>query len=76
MECAARYKRPLFACDVEDPNAKYKIQRWLNANAIKTLNVAGPSEARSPGIGDRAYALLLKVFSFSLPRKDSNDSHV
>jgi hypothetical protein len=61
-KCAARYKRPLFICDVEDPNAKYQIQRWLGANAIKTLNVAGPSEATSPEIGDRAYALLLQVF--------------
>ena len=76
VKCAARYKRPLLICDVEDPNAKYKIQRWLEANAIKTLNVAGPSEATSPGTGDRSYALLLKVFTFPLPRKNSNDSAV
>jgi hypothetical protein len=66
VECAARSKRPLLISDLEDPNAKYEIQRWLEANAIMTLNVGGPSEATSPGIGDRAYALLLQVFSFLL----------
>ena len=63
MQCAARYRRPLLVCDVNDPNAKAKIQAWLDATPISTLNVAGPSEAASRGIGDRAYTLLLEVFS-------------
>jgi hypothetical protein len=52
----------LLVCDPGDPDAKRKIQAWLEATPISTLNVAGPSEATSPGIGDRAYTLLRGVF--------------
>jgi putative molybdenum carrier protein len=63
MQSARRYGRPLLVCNVDDSKAKEKIQRWLVTFAIDALNVAGPSEASSRGIGDRAYALLLQVFS-------------
>jgi hypothetical protein len=62
VQCAARYKRPLLVCDVDDPDAPKKIQEWLGNLSISTLNVSGPSEGISPGIGDRAYALFLQVF--------------
>jgi hypothetical protein len=62
IDCARRYQRPLLVCDVADPDSKNKIQRWLDVNSIVTLNVAGPSEASSPGIGDLAYSLLRRVF--------------
>ena len=62
-QCAARYGRPWFVCDPGDADAKQRILQWLATFPISTLNVAGPSEASSPGIGDRAYALLLQVFS-------------
>ena len=61
IQCAARYKQPLLVCNVDDPNAKDKIQQWLNALPIRTLNVAGPSEGTALGIADRAYALLVRV---------------
>jgi hypothetical protein len=63
VQCARRYGRPLLVCNVIDSKAKEKILQWLATFPISTLNVAGPSEASSPGIGDRAYALLLQVFS-------------
>jgi len=62
VESAARYKRPLLVCDLEDGSASENIQRWLRTNPISTLNVSGPSESRSPGIGEKAYALLMEVF--------------
>jgi hypothetical protein len=62
MECAARYGRPLLVCDVDDADAKEKIQQWLDSGEFRTLNVAGPSESVAPGIGDRAYALLRSLF--------------
>jgi hypothetical protein len=61
IECGKRYERPLLICDVDDPEAKEKVERWLGANPISTLNVAGPSEGTSPGIGDHSYALLKRV---------------
>ena len=63
VECARRRQRPLLVCDLGDPEAKQKIDRWLAVNKITTLNVAGPSEATAPGIGERAYALLKQVLT-------------
>ena len=69
VQSAAHYRRPILVCDVSDPNAKEKVRRWLAALSINTLNVAGPSEGTSPGIGDRAYMLLVQIFK-QLPRAD------
>src|SRR4051812_22916668 len=58
MECAMRFPRPLLVCGLAEPDAAKKIQRWIAENDIATLNVAGPSESASPGIGARGYGLL------------------
>lgn len=62
MRCAKRYGRPLLVCDVSDPDAKQKVQEWLERNRIEVLSVGGPAESTSPGIGDRAYRLFRGVF--------------
>ena len=62
MQCAKRFGRPLLVCDVADPYAKQKVQEWLRRVPIEVLSVGGPAESISPGIGDRAYALLRAVF--------------
>jgi hypothetical protein len=62
IQCARRYKRPLLVCDVDDAEATDEIPRWLAANGIGTLNVAGPAESTSPGIGDKTYAVLTRLF--------------
>lgn len=61
--CAVACERPLLTCDPDDPAAQAAIQAWLRALPIRTLNVAGPSEAVHPGIGERAYRLLAAVFA-------------
>jgi hypothetical protein len=53
----------LLVCEVDDPSATGKIASWLAANAIVILNVAGPSEATAPGIGERSYALLKRILT-------------
>jgi hypothetical protein len=50
-------------CDPADPAASCAISKWLEVAPIRTLNDAGPSEAACPGIGERAYALLLEVLA-------------
>jgi hypothetical protein len=67
LQCARRYGRPLLLCDSCDSSAASKIQQWLDAMPISTLNIGGPSEAAAPGISDRAYGLLFEIFS-----KDGN----
>jgi hypothetical protein len=60
--CARRYGRPLLACDPAHPDAAARIGRWLRAEPIRVLNVAGPSERTAPGIGAATEALLRVVF--------------
>ena len=63
IECARNYGRPFL---VIDPNAKEssgKIREWLENLKIHTLNVVGPSESSSVGIGDKSYQILHKVFA-------------
>jgi len=62
MRCAERFGRPLLVCDLEDQNSQQKIEEWLRRHEVKVLSVGGPAESTSPGIGDRAYALLRAVF--------------
>lgn len=62
IECAMRYEGALLVCEVSDPDAREKIWQWLAENVISILHVAGPSEFTSPGIGEKAHALLLGVF--------------
>src|SRR3982751_1228499 len=60
--CAAHFGRPLLVLDPGDPGAAFAIRDWLSALEIQALNVAGPSEGKAPGIGDRVYSLLVEVF--------------
>ena len=62
MECATRYQKPRLAVDVDDADAADRIRQWLSKLAIETLSVGGPSEGTLPGIGDRAYSLLVEAF--------------
>ena len=52
----------LLICNVDDVTAKEKIARWLAANRIETLNVAGPSASSALGIAEKANTLLRRVF--------------
>ena len=62
IECAARYKRPLLIWDPDDAEACKKIREWITENEIKVLSVGGPSESSAPGIGEKAYLLLRRLF--------------
>jgi hypothetical protein len=62
IECARRYGRPFLVCRVDDPGAKDTILKWLDTFAVNALNIAGPSESESPGIGESVYALLRGIF--------------
>ena len=56
--CAARHGRPVLVCDPADARAFARVRGWLDALEIRTLNVAGPSESRVPGIGAAARRVL------------------
>ena len=63
LRCAARLGRPVLVCDPGAAGAPARIAGWIRAHAIRTLNVAGPAERTSPGIGASAEALLARAFA-------------
>jgi hypothetical protein len=60
--CAQRLRRPLREVDLRRPSVT-AVREWLAAGRFRTLNVAGPRESESPGIGARAAAFLRDVLS-------------
>jgi len=50
-ECAARFGRPLMISDPTDPQAVTRVREWISQNGTNVLNVAGPNERMSPGVG-------------------------
>ncbi len=70
--CAAGYGKPLYTVDPADEKVAQRISEWLRGLSITSLNVAGPSAATVPGIGEQAYKILTDVFETSqangLPR--------
>jgi hypothetical protein len=58
LRLAARQGKPVLRLDLDaDPDPR-TVADWIAARAIRVLNVAGPRESESPGIGDRAGRLL------------------
>ncbi|MCC6714093.1 MAG: putative molybdenum carrier protein [Gammaproteobacteria bacterium] len=60
---ANRLSRPCLVVDLDDPTAHHQISSWLRALKVRTLNVAGPREAKQPGIYDAARSCLLRVLN-------------
>jgi len=58
MQCATEFGRPLLVCDPCDVAASGRILGWLTKCDVRTLNVAGPCEGTSPGIGEQTFTLL------------------
>ena len=59
--CSIRYKKPYLIEDLNDPLSLARSRKWIEANSIAALNVAGPSERTEPGIGVLAYVFLMEL---------------
>ena len=59
-DLATGHGKPLLLCDLHDPTEELLAawQDWSVSHPIAILNIAGPSEARNPGIYLQASALL------------------
>ena len=51
VDCALQYKKHLLICDPTEQKDVAKAINWIIRNNIETLNVSGPSERTSPGVG-------------------------
>ncbi len=63
LACAKKYMRPCLVVDPYHPDAEKSVTEWLKRTSIEILNVAGPSENTSSGIGDLICSLLSHVFA-------------
>ena len=59
-QLAERHGKPCLAVDLSSPLAPREVARWLRQHHVSVLNVAGPRESTSPGVGQRA-ALFLRA---------------
>ena len=75
-KCASQLKRPLISIDVidlldwDDDHFAAEIKKvisWLEIENVNVLNVAGPRESSSPGIGGIARMFLVKLFESQVP---------
>ncbi len=59
-DLATGHGKPLLLCDLHAPTEELLAawQGWLLSHPVAILNIAGPSEARNPGIYLQASALL------------------
>ncbi|WDQ19196.1 putative molybdenum carrier protein [Rhodopirellula sp. P2] len=58
-----RESRPCLAADLASPKtAAQRIRTWLDKTRPANLNVAGPRESNSPGIGEQTRQMLTHIF--------------
>jgi len=60
---AQKYKRPYLIVDLSERGDPETVRKWVEADQIKVLNIAGLRESESPGIYDRAVHFLKEVFN-------------
>ena len=58
---ARKHGKPVLLVDVSAGMRTDKVRRWLDAQAISVLNVAGPRESTAPGIAAETQAFLTRV---------------
>ena len=63
IELCSEHHKPLLVLDLTAAPRAEEFDRWLSANHVQTLNVAGPRESNQPGIYVAAYSALLIVLA-------------
>lgn len=62
IDLAQRLERPLLVLDLRDDPDPGAVARFVRDREVQVLNVAGPRESQSPGIGALARAFLERAF--------------
>ncbi len=62
LRLAQKHGRPHLVVDLDRVPDPTEVRRWLADQRIETLNVAGPRDSQSPGIGALARDFIVRVF--------------
>lgn len=62
---AHMHHKPCFVVDLDSftSTTTDDVWRWIESSKIETLNIAGPSEATSPGIYERSFSYLQELLA-------------
>ncbi|RPE79985.1 putative molybdenum carrier protein [Vulcaniibacterium tengchongense] len=63
LRFAGQFRKPVCIVDLERPLSPEEVLAWIDANRIKVLNVAGPGEAKRPGIYAQARTYLDRLLA-------------
>lgn len=63
LRLAERHHRPCMVVDLDQPLDMDPVRRWLVSHQVQVLNLAGPRESQSPGIGALAAGFVRELFS-------------
>ena len=58
-QLAVQLEKPVFLVELGFPPIREAFLKWIEENAIRTLNIAGPRESQRPGISHEARQLLV-----------------
>lgn len=61
IEAARRWGRPCLVIDLASQTGVPSVRTWAQDHGIRTLNVAGPRESKSPGIYAQARGFLRQL---------------
>jgi hypothetical protein len=61
LQMARQHGRPCLVVDLDGTPDAAEVCRWLKEQDVETLNVAGPRESQSPGIGGLTREFILLV---------------
>lgn len=74
IRLARKHGKPTAIVPITSPQAGNPLMAWIKTTKILTLNVAGPRESFSPGIGKKALNILLKNFGYQSLQSASRTS--
>jgi hypothetical protein len=69
IDVARRLGKPCLVIDLDKPPDAGSVRDWLKSQKVGVLNVAGPRESQSPGIGAAAAGFLRQVIAKGAGRK-------
>jgi hypothetical protein len=63
LRLARKHLKPHLVVDLDAPPEMAAVRRWLSEHEVRVLNVAGPRESQTPGIGRQAVELLRNILA-------------